>query len=81
MFSVLPTALRIAIRRLNGNRRLMAAVAIGVILAVALMSSTVIYRDALRQLGLQTDLSRVSDQETRCARAELRARRRSRVGR
>ncbi len=63
MFSVLPTALRIAIRRLNGNRRLMAAVAIGVILAVALMSSTVIYRDALRQLGLQTDLSRVSDQE------------------
>ncbi len=63
MFSAFPTALRIAVRRLNGNRRLMAAVAIGVILAVALMSSTVIYRGALRQLGLQTDLSRVSDQD------------------
>ena len=58
-----PTALRIAIRRLNGNRRLMAAVAVGVILAVALMASTVIYRGALRQLGLQTDLSRVPDSE------------------
>jgi len=41
----------------------MAAVAVGVILAVALMASTVIYRGALRQLGLQTDLNRVSDQE------------------
>jgi len=63
MFSAFPTALRIAVRRLNGNRRLMAAVAVGVILAVALMASTVIYRGALRQLGLQTDLNRVSDQE------------------
>ena len=58
-----PTALRIAVRRLNGNRRLMAAVAVGVILAVALMASTVIYRGALRQLGLQTDLNRVPDAE------------------
>ena len=63
MLSAFPTALRIAIRRLNGNRRLMAAVAVGVILAVALMASTVIYRGALRQLGLQTDLSRVPDAE------------------
>ncbi len=61
MFSSLPTAFRIAVRRLSGNRRLMAAVAIGVILAVALMSSTSIYRNALRDLGLQTDLRRVSD--------------------
>ena len=61
--SSLPTALRIAVRRLNGNRRLMAAVAIGVILAVALMSSTSIYRNALQDLGLQTDLRRVSDAE------------------
>ncbi|MYE06940.1 MAG: hypothetical protein F4Y04_06945, partial [Chloroflexi bacterium] len=56
-----PTALRIALRRLNGNRRLMAAVTIGVILAVALMASTTIYRNALQDLGLQTDLRRVSD--------------------
>ena len=63
IFAAWPTALRIAVRRLNGNRRLMAAVAIGVILAVALMASTVIYRGALRQLGLQTDLSRVPDAE------------------
>ena len=61
IFSSLPTALRIAVRRLNGNRRLMAAVAIGVILAVALMASTTIYRNALQDLGLQTDLRRVSD--------------------
>ena len=61
IFGSLPTALRIAVRRLNGNRRLMAAVAIGVILAVALMASTSIYRNALQDLGLQTDLRRVSD--------------------
>ena len=61
IFSSLPTAFRIAVRRLNGNRRLMAAVAIGVILAVALMASTTIYRNALQDLGLQTDLRRVSD--------------------
>ena len=59
--SSIPTALRIAIRRLNGNRRLMAAVGVGVVLAVALMASTTIYRNALQDLGLQTDLRRVSD--------------------
>ena len=63
IFSSLPTAFRIAVRRLNGNRRLMAAVAIGVILAVALMASTTIYRNALQDLGLQTDLRRSSDTE------------------
>ncbi len=63
IFSSLPTAFRIALRRLNGNRRLMAAVAIGVILAVALMSSTTIYRNALQDLGLQTDLRRSTDAE------------------
>ena len=61
IFRSLPTAFRIAVRRLNGNRRLMAAVAIGVVLAVALMASTSIYRNALQDLGLQTDLRRVSD--------------------
>ena len=61
IFSSLPTAFRIAVRRLNGNRRLMAAVAVGVVLAVALMASTSIYRNALQDLGLQTDLRRVSD--------------------
>ena len=63
IFRSLPTAFRIAVRRLNGNRRLMAAVAVGVVLAVALMASTTIYRNALRDLGLQTDLRRVSDAE------------------
>ncbi|MDE2746717.1 MAG: hypothetical protein OXI41_12135 [Chloroflexota bacterium] len=63
IFSSFPTAFRIAVRRLNGNRRLMAAVAVGVILAVALMASTTIYRNALQDLGLQTDLRRVSDAE------------------
>ncbi len=62
-FSSLPTAFRIAVRRLNGNRRLMAAVAVGVVLAVALMASTSIYRNALQDLGLQTDLRRTSDAE------------------
>jgi hypothetical protein len=61
IFSSIPTAFRIASRRLNGNRRLMAAVAVGVVLAVALMASTTIYRNALQDLGLQTDLRRVSD--------------------
>ncbi len=61
IFSSLPTAFRIAVRRLNGNRRLMTAVAIGVVLAVALMASTSIYRNALQDLGLQTDLRRISD--------------------
>lgn len=63
ILSSFPTAFRIAVRRLNGNRRLMAAVAIGVILAVALMASTTIYRNALQDLGLQTDLRRTSDAE------------------
>ncbi|MXY85306.1 MAG: FtsX-like permease family protein, partial [Chloroflexi bacterium] len=63
IFRSFPTAFRIAVRRLNGNRRLMAAVAIGVVLAVALMASTTIYRNALQDLGLQTDLRRVSDAE------------------
>ena len=61
--AALPSAFRIALRRLAGNKRLMAAVAIGVVLAVALMSSTAIYRGALRELGLQSDLSRAPDQE------------------
>ncbi len=63
ILSSLPTAFRIAVRRLNGNRRLMGAVMIGVILAVALMASTSIYRNALQDLGLQTDLRRMSDAE------------------
>ena len=63
LLSSFPTALRIAIRRLNGNRRLMAAVAVGVILAVGLMASTSIYRNALQDLGLQTDLRRISDND------------------
>ena len=48
--------LRIVLRRAAGNRRLVAAMVIGVTLAVALMASTAIYRDALDELGLKFDL-------------------------
>ena len=48
--------LRIVLRRAAGNRRLVAAMIVGVTLAVGLMASTAIYRDALDELGLKFDL-------------------------
>ncbi|MDE2640090.1 MAG: hypothetical protein OXI03_05850, partial [Chloroflexota bacterium] len=52
------TVLGLVLRRASGHRRLLAAVIIGVVLAVGLMSATEIYRNALRELGVDVDLSR-----------------------
>jgi ABC-type antimicrobial peptide transport system permease subunit len=49
VFSVLP----IVLRRFAANSRLILAVVIGAILASALMSTTSIYTDAIRELGLK----------------------------
>ena len=57
------TILRIVLRRINGNRRLVAAMLIGVVLAVALMASTAIYRDSLDELGLKFDLENTEKSE------------------
>ncbi|HEY7271068.1 MAG TPA: FtsX-like permease family protein, partial [Dehalococcoidia bacterium] len=48
IFSVLP----IVFRRIQANGRLLTAVIIGAILSAALMSTTAIYTDAIRDLGL-----------------------------
>ncbi len=48
IFSVLP----IVVRRAAANSRLLAAVVIGAVLSAALMSTTAIYTDAIRDLGL-----------------------------
>ena len=42
----------IVVRRVRANARLLAAVVIGAVLAAALMSTTSIYTDAIRDLGL-----------------------------
>ena len=49
--------------RASGHRRLLSAVIVGVILAVGLMSATEIYRNALRELGVDVDLSRLEPTE------------------
>src|SRR3990172_2709281 len=46
--SVIP----VVVRRVGANARLLAAVVIGAVLAAALMSTTSIYTDAIRDLGL-----------------------------
>src|SRR3954466_1382085 len=48
LLSVIP----IVVRRVAANGRLLAAVVIGAVLAAALMSTTSIYTDAIRDLGL-----------------------------
>lgn len=57
------TVFRLVLRRAAGHRRLLAAVIVGVILAVGLMSATEIYRTALRELGVDVDLSRADKTE------------------
>jgi len=57
------TILRIVLRRVDGNRRLVAAMLIGVVLAIGLMSSTAIYRQALDELGLKFDLRQADKAE------------------
>jgi hypothetical protein len=54
------TVLRMVVRRSVANRRLLATVIVGVIMSAALMSSVVMYSDAIRDLGLQHAL-RTSD--------------------
>ena len=48
LLSVIP----IVARRVGANARLLIAVIVGAILAAALMSTTAIYTDAIRDLGL-----------------------------
>lgn len=52
-FSVIP----IVVRRVKANARLLLAVVIGAVLAAAIMSTTSIYTDAIRDLGLKYALS------------------------
>ena len=52
--------LRMVIRRSLANRRLLANVIVGVVMSAALMSSVVLYSDAIRDLGLRYAL-RTSD--------------------
>ena len=61
------TVFRLVLRRAAGHRRLLAAVIVGVILAVGLMSATEIYRNALRELGVDVDLERADQTELNLA--------------
>jgi len=49
----LATVIRIVVQRSAGNTRLLTTVVIGVVFAAALMSSVIIYSDAIRDLGLR----------------------------
>jgi len=46
------TILRMVVRRSLANRRLLATVIVGVVMSAALMSSVILYSDAIRDLGL-----------------------------
>ena len=50
------TILRMVIRRSLANRRLLSTVVVGVVMSAALMSSVVLYSDAIRDLGLRHTL-------------------------
>ena len=63
MLITLRIVLRLVLGRAAGHRRLLAAVIVGVILAVGLMSATEIYRNALREQGIDFELSRVDKTE------------------
>jgi ABC-type lipoprotein release transport system permease subunit len=47
------TILRMVVRRGMANRRLLATVVVGIVMSSALMSSVVLYSDAIRDLGLR----------------------------
>jgi ABC-type lipoprotein release transport system permease subunit len=51
------------LRRVRANARLLAAVVIGAVIAAALLSTTQIYPDALRELGLSYTLQQVPEDE------------------
>jgi ABC-type antimicrobial peptide transport system permease subunit len=53
-------SLQISLRRLGQNRRLTLAVAFGIVMAVAIVSSTVVYFEALRDVALSRALEPVS---------------------
>jgi len=61
------TILRMVLRRSLANRRLLATVIVGVVMSAALMSSVILYSDAIRDLGLRYAL-RTSDPLERNAR-------------
>ncbi len=63
MLITLRIVLRLVLGRAAGHRRLLAAVMVGVILAVGLMSATEIYRNALRERGIDVELSRADKTE------------------
>ena len=63
MLITLRIVLRLVLGRAAGHRRLLAAVIVGVILAVGLMSATEIYRNALRERGVDVELSRADKTE------------------
>ena len=63
MLITLRVVLRLVLGRASGHRRLLAAVMVGVILAVGLMSATEIYRNALRERGIDVELSRADKTE------------------
>src|SRR5690606_34916201 len=44
---------RLAIRRMTRNWKLLSSVAMGTLVAAAILSATAIYSDAIRDLGLQ----------------------------
>jgi ABC-type antimicrobial peptide transport system permease subunit len=55
MTSILPF-LRLAIARIASNRVLLATVGLGILLSSALMSTVILYTDAVRDLGLKHEL-------------------------
>ena len=63
MLITLRIVLHLVLRRAAGHRRLLTAVVVGVILAVGLMSATEIYRNALRERGIDVELTRADKTE------------------
>lgn len=61
MISILPF-LRLAIARIASNRVLLATVALGILLSSALMSTVILYTDAVRDLGLKHILEQESQE-------------------
>ena len=47
------TILRMVVRRSLANRRLLATVVVGIVMSASLMSSVILYSDAIRDLGLR----------------------------
>jgi ABC-type lipoprotein release transport system permease subunit len=65
--SSLLIVLPIVVRRVRANARLLLAVVVGAILAAALMSTTAIYTDAIRDLGLSYAIRQLGPDDTNVA--------------